>query len=362
MRCYILLSLIYSIICQQQTEAQQLPPITKDTGSIITIFQHGLEKELIRYQNIEKNGGWSSIRWKKKTIQLGDTNELVTIIRKRLAITNETNAKDTSNIFDKNLEADIIGFQTRNGLKPDGKIGFATLKEMNVPAQERIFQLNLNIERCLQLPEVLGEKYILVIIPAFELIAMKNNKPVFKSKIVTGKETNKTATFKGTMQYIVFSPYWNIPKSIMYKEILPAMAKHPGYLELNHMEWFDGKIRQKPGPWNALGGVKFIFPNAYHMYMHDTPAKTLFNENSRAFSHGCIRIEEPVKMALFLLEEQKEWNQENINAAMNIERETVVFLKEKTTVYIVYFTAFIDEYGKLNFRRDIYQRDRHKIL
>ena len=361
MRCYFLLLLNLYFFWPHHTEAQQLNPISIDTGSIINIFQQGLEKEIIRFQQIEKNGGWSSIHWKKKTIQLGDTSELVTIIRKRLAITNETNTKDTSDIFDKNLEKDIIGFQTRHGLKPDGKIGIATVKELNVPVQERITQLKLNMERCLQMPDVLGDKYILVNIPAFELIAMKKNIPIFKSKIVTGKESNKTATFKGTMQYVVFAPYWNIPESIMHKEILPEIAKHPGYLEQNHMEWYDGKIRQKPGLWNALGGVKFIFPNAYNMYMHDTPAKTLFNEHSRAFSHGCIRIEQPLKMALFLLEEQKEWNQEKIQAAMMMEKETVVFLKERTSVYIVYFTAFIDEYGKLNFRRDIYGRDRDLI-
>lgn len=349
--------MIFSFFIFNQIQARQFQSITRDTGSFKSICHQGLEKEIIRYQNIEKNGGWSSIKWKKKTIQLGDTSALVQHIRKRLTKTDETNAKDTSSIFDKNLEIDIIGFQTRNGLKPDGKIGIATLKELNVPVQKRIIQLKLNMERCLNLPEVAGDKYILVNIPAFELIAIKNNRPVFKSKIVTGKESDKTATFKGTMQYVVFAPYWNIPKSIMQKEVLPEIAKHPGYLERNHMEWFDGKIRQRPGPWNALGGVKFIFPNAYNMYMHDTPAKTLFNENSRAFSHGCIRIEEPLKMALFLLEEQREWNQENINAAMKMEKETVVFLKEKTTVLIVYFTAFIDEQGKLNFRRDIYGRD-----
>ena len=362
MRCKIFLSLLIYLSWLNPLQALQFQSITKDTGFVKPFCYQSLETEINRYQNIEKQGGWEKIQWKKKTIQLGDSSELVQHIRKRLAITGESNIKDTSSVFDKNLESDIIGFQTRHGLNPDGKIGIATMKELNVPVQKRILQLKLNLERCLQLPEALGDKYILVNIPAFELIAMKKNIPVFRSKIVTGKESNKTATFKGTMQYVVFAPYWNIPKSIMYKEILPAIAKHPGYLEQNQMEWFDGKIRQRPGPWNALGGVKFIFPNAYNMYMHDTPAKTLFNEHTRAFSHGCIRIEEPVKMALYLLEEQKEWNRENIDAAMRRDRETVVFLKEKTNVYIVYFTAFIDENGKLNFRHDIYNRDRYRLL
>ena len=362
MRCHIFLSLIFSLACLHQIQGQQFQPVIKDSGSIKFKCYQALVKEIIRYQHIEINGGWGKIKWKKKSILLGDSNELVKLVRKRLAMTNETNAKDTSGIFDKHLETDIIGFQTRNGLKPDGKIGLATLKELNVPVEDRINQLKLNAERCLQLPEDLGDKYILVNIPSFELIAMQKGRPVFRSKIIIGKTSHKTAIFNGTMLYIVFSPYWNIPQTIMQKEILPDMAKHPGYLEQNHMEWFDGKIRQRPGPWNALGGVKFIFPNAYHMYIHDTPAKTLFNEQSRAFSHGCIRMEEPVKMAMFLLEKQKEWNQEKIEAAMRMDKETVVVLKEKPTVHIAYFTAFIDEYGVLHFRRDIYGRDRYGLL
>lgn len=362
MRCYTLLLLINICSCLSQLKAQGFEPISKDTISIKSICHLGLEKEIIRYQHIESKGGWNKIQWKKRTIQLGDSNELVKLVRKRLGATNETNTKDTSSIYDQQLGEDIIGFQTRNGLKPDGKIGLATLNALNVTVQERIRQIKVNLERCLQLPENFGDKYILVNIPAFELIAMKKNTPVFSSKIVIGKSSNKTAIFKGTMQYVVFAPYWNIPKSIMYKEILPAIAKHPGYLEENQMEWFDGKIRQRPGPWNALGGVKFIFPNAYHIYMHDTPAKTLFNEITRAFSHGCIRIEDPVNMALFLLEDQKEWNREKVIEAMNKEKETVVFLKEKTMVYIIYFTAFIDEKGKLHFRKDIYGRDRLGML
>ena len=362
MRCCILLLLIGIFSCLSQLKAQGVETMINDTGSIKYICHHALEKEIIRYQHIESIGGWNKIQWKKKTIQLGDSNALVKHIRKRLSITDETKAKDTSSVFDKNLETDIIGYQRRNGLNPDGKVGAATLNALNISVQERINQIKVNMERCLKLPEDFGNKYILVNIPGFELIAMKNNLPVFSSKIIIGKASDKTAIFKGIMQYIVFAPYWNIPKTIMYKEILPAIAKHPGYLEQNHMEWFDGKIRQRPGPWNALGGVKFIFPNAYHMYMHDTPAKTLFNEQTRAFSHGCIRIEEPVKMALFLLDDQKEWNREKINEAMSMEKETVVFLKGKTMVYILYFTAFIDAQGKLHFRKDIYGRDRLGML
>ena len=161
------------------------------------------------------------------------------------------------------------------------------------------------------------------------------------------------------MKYIVFGPYWNVPKSIMNKEILPAIQKNPHYMQDNHMEWYDGKIRQKPGPWNALGKVKFIFPNAYNMYMHDTPAKTLFNEEKRAFSHGCIRVEEPFLLAKFLLEQENEWDEYKIKASMESEVEIYVNLIEKIPVYIVYFTAFVDDKGVLNFRKDVYGRDNY---
>ncbi len=355
--------IILFINCIVELSGQSAPYLRSinDSGSIKSSCYKGLEKEIIHYQKIEKEGGWKKIKPPKKTIILGDSSEVVKNIRKRLMKTSESTTADTSLIFDKALEKDIIEYQMRNGLQPDGKPGKETLQAMNVTVQDRIQQLRLNLERCLQLADDYGEKYILVNIPAFEMIAMKNGKPVFYSKIVAGKESDKTAIFRGTMRYVVFAPYWNVPESIMQKEIFPEMAKHPGYLEANHMEWHDGKIRQKPGPWNALGGVKFIFPNAYNMYMHDTPAKTLFNENSRAFSHGCIRIEEPLKMALFLLEEQKEWSMDRIAAAMKQEQETTVVLKEKTGVHILYFTAFIDENGKLNFRKDIYGKDQYLL-
>lgn len=328
-----------------------------DTGSVKSICYQGLEKAINHYQAIEKKGGWKKIILQKKVVKIGDSAEVVKHIKKRLLITEENTNGDTSMIFDRALEKDIIGYQLRNGLLPDGKPGKETLKALNVPVQERIQQLKLNLERCLELPDEFGTKYILVNIPAFELVAIKKGIPVFYSKIVAGKESDKTAIFKGLMKYVVFAPYWNVPNSIMQKEILPEITKHPGYLEENHMEWHDGKLRQKPGPWNALGGVKFIFPNAYNMYMHDTPAKTLFNENSRAFSHGCIRVEEPLKMAMFLLEEQEEWNVDRMKNAMIMEQETTVVLKEKIQVHILYFTAFIDEKGKLNFRKDIYGKD-----
>ncbi len=322
-------------------------------------YYHHLETALDGYRSIQLKGGWEKIPSPKKIFQLGDSGEAVRKIKKRLMATGERSEKDSTTIFDVDLEKDIIGYQQRNGLKPDGKVGKETWRALNTTVEERIRQLELNMERLLQLPDALGDKYIMVNIPAFTLLAIKKEEIIIKCKIVAGKETDKTALFKGKMKYIVFAPYWNIPKSIMTKEILPAMARNPHYLFDNHMEWYDGKIRQKPGPWNALGKVKFIFPNAYNMYMHDTPSKTLFNEEKRAFSHGCIRVEQPFLLAKFLLEKEKDWDDDKIKSSMESEIELYVNLHENIPVYIVYFTAFIDERGMLNFRKDVYGRDNY---
>jgi murein L,D-transpeptidase YcbB/YkuD len=187
---------------------------------------------------------------------------------------------------------------------------------------------------------------------------MENDSMVFSCNVVVGKATNKTVIFRGDMKYVVFSPYWNVPNSIINKEIIPAMRRNPNYLAKHNMEYYNGgKIRQKPGPNNSLGLVKFLFPNSFNIYLHDTPSKSLFNEDKRAFSHGCIRVSEPFQLAKYLLRHTDNWTDEKIRAAMNSGNEQYVTLKKTVPVYLVYFTAFVDPKGKLNFRDDIYGRD-----
>jgi murein L,D-transpeptidase YcbB/YkuD len=164
--------------------------------------------------------------------------------------------------------------------------------------------------------------------------------------------------FNGDLNQIIFSPYWNIPSSIIEKEIMPAIKRDPGYLTKKNMEQIGGAIRQKPGPGNALGKVKFIFPNSFNMYFHDTPSKSLFSQDKRAFSHGCIRLSEPQKMAEWLLRNDPNWNTEKIVSAMNQTHEKGVKLKDPIPVFIIYYTAWADEDGSLNFRDDVYQHDR----
>lgn len=172
-----------------------------------------------------------------------------------------------------------------------------------------------------------------------------------------GKEVHKTVIFQGDLKYIVFSPYWNVPSSILNKEIKPAIRRNPNYLSKHNMEWYDNGVRQKPGPNNSLGLVKFLFPNSFSIYLHDTPSKSLFNENKRAFSHGCIRVSEPRQLALFLMDKYPEWTPEKVDAAMHAGKEQTVTLPQPVPVSIVYFTAWVGRNGRINFRDDIYQRD-----
>jgi len=194
-------------------------------------------------------------------------------------------------------------------------------------------------------------------IPSFRLNVYRDGKNIFESPVVVGKSMNKTVIFSGMMSYIVFSPYWNVPQSIINKEVKPGMAKNKNYLEAHNMEWNNGQVRQKPGKNNSLGQVKFIFPNSNDIYLHDTPAKSLFNKESRAYSHGCIRVGKPRDLAVTILEEDPDWSPSRIDAAMNSGKETTCVLKKKIPVYIGYFTAWVDEKGVINFYDDVYERD-----
>jgi murein L,D-transpeptidase YcbB/YkuD len=203
---------------------------------------------------------------------------------------------------------------------------------------------------------------ILVNIPEFVLHVYEGNKKAFDMNVVVGKEGHNTMMFNGDLNQVVFSPYWNVPPSIVKDEILPAVNRNPGYLASQNMEQvgMEGdlpRIRQLPGPKNSLGRVKFLFPNSFNIYFHDTPAKSLFEKDKRAYSHGCIRLSDPGKMANYLLRDNPEWTPERIEEAMNSGTEKYVKLKKAVPVIITYYTAWVDESGRLNFRDDIYSHD-----
>jgi murein L,D-transpeptidase YcbB/YkuD len=322
-----------------------------------------LKDHLEKYYAIAKNGGWPTIMASKKTYKKGDDDPAIQSIKKRLELTGELTVKDTSTVFNDTLESAIKVFQSHFGFKPNGVVSAALIREMNVPAVQRVQQLLMNMERMRWMPSLPDGNLILVNIPEFVLHVFDGKKKEFDMAVVVGKEGHNTMMFRGDLNQIVFSPYWNVPSSIVEKEILPEMEKDPAYLEKQQMEVTgqdaEGlpEIRQKPGPKNSLGKVKFLFPNSFNIYFHDTPAKELFTRNKRAYSHGCIRLSEPEKMAEYLLRNQPQWTHEKIKSAMNSGDQKWVKLKDPVPVFITYYTAWVDENGALNFREDIYQHD-----
>lgn len=318
---------------------------------------------LKQYAETKKAGGWKFIFIKANRIyQVGDTSTVITQIKQRLLMDSSYKLTDTTGSFTKDFLSTIKRVQKQFGLKEDGFVNAALVKALNIPVENRIEQLLINMERMRWMPiPVMGNR-IVANIPDYKLFVFDSSKKVFEMEIVAGTTVHQTVVFSNVLKYVVFSPYWNVPPSIVRKEILPSIRKNKNYLKRQNMEqtgYENGLpvIRQRPGGANALGKVKFIFPNSYNIYFHDTPSKSLFENEKRAFSHGCIRISDPTKMAEYLLRNQPEWTKLKISAAMNALKEVWVPLTEKVPVLITYFTAWVDPEGKVNFREDVYGHD-----
>ena len=321
-----------------------------------------LKDQLGKYLTIAKNGGWPQVNAIKKSLKKGTTYPDVAIIKKRLMVTGDLTGNDTSQVFNDTLVTAVKNFQARHGFSETGIINDSLIKEMNVPVTKRVEQLLMNMDRMRWLANEPTGNLIVVNIPEFVLHVYEGKQKAFDIDVVVGKEGHNTMMFNGDLNQVVFSPYWNVPPSIVAKEILPAMEKNPNYIAKENMEITgndDGLpvIRQKPGTSNALGKVKFLFPNSFNIYFHDTPSKSLFNRDTRAYSHGCIRLKEPEKFANYVLRNQPEWTPEKISEAMNSGEEKYVKVKDPIPVIITYYTAWVDENGRLNFRQDIYGHD-----
>jgi len=321
-----------------------------------------LKNQLSRYLEIAKKGGWHEVRVIKKSLKKGASSSDIAVIKKRLQITGDLPGNDTSAVFDDTLEMAVKNYQERHGYKPTGIVSDSLVKEMNVPATKRVEQILMNMDRMRWLAPQPKGNLLVVNIPEFELHLYDGKQKVFDMDVVVGKEGHNTTMFNGDLNQVVFCPYWNVPSSIVRKEILPEMAKHPGYLDKQDMEVTGEEnglpvIRQRPGDKNALGKVKFLFPNSFNIYLHDTPVKSLFEKDKRAYSHGCIRVKEPEKLADYVLRNQPEWTPEKIEEAMNAGEQKFVKVKDPIPVIITYYTAWVDEKGQLNFRGDIYGHD-----
>jgi len=316
-----------------------------------------LRSYLKKIKEIDQSGKWIDIVADQKKYVVGDSGMIIAKIRTKLFLTGDIPVDNGRMLFDTPMAEGIRKFQYRHGIKEDGIIGPAVIRETNKSMSFRIQQILVNMERSRWMGSDPKGNHLLVNIPQFQLQVYENDTLRWTARVVVGKEVSKTAIFQGKLQYVVFSPYWNVPPGILKEEILPALRRNPNYLFEKNMEWAGDGVRQRPGGSNSLGRVKFLFPNSYNIYLHDTPSKSLFDQDKRAFSHGCIRVSEPKKLAMHLLKNDPLWTEGKIDSAMNAGKERYVTLKNPIPVSIVYFTAWVDDQGKIHFRDDIYKRD-----
>ena len=343
-----------------------------------------LRNALQHYIGIQKNGGWPSIP-PGPSLRIGDTDARVDKIRKRLIVTKDVdpparNVKPAE--FDESLIKGVQRFQTRHGIEPDGVVGLSTLTAMNVPVEDRIRQIELNLERWRWIPHDLGFRYILVNIADYSLAVVENQTTVLDMRVVVGRSYRRTPVFSEKMKYLVLNPYWNVPIKIAVEDKLPIIRKNPLYLTQQHIKVFENwgedapeinpaiinwysvntnyfpyRLRQDPGPLNALGRIKFMFPNKFSVYLHDTPQRSLFKRASRDFSSGCIRIEKPVELAKYLLQNDTHWPNQKIMETIESGVTTVVRIKDPIPVHLLYWTAWVADTGTIHFGNDIYDRD-----
>jgi len=335
-----------------------------------------LENALARYRAIAAKGGWPAVPLKAR-LKPNQQSTAMPALRQRLAIEGDldpAHEKDTSLVYDATLVDAVKRFQERHRIKPDGIIDQATVAAVNVPVEQRIRTIALNLERWRWLPDPMPARYLIVNVPDFRLEAIENGKMVMDMRVVVGQPDNKTPIFADEMTHVIFSPYWNVPPGIAKDETIPRVMNDPGFLSRNNMEvvnqsghvvdadsvdWSNTnglRIRQRPGSDNALGGVKFVFPNNFDVYLHDTNATKLFDRIERGLSHGCVRVEEPLKLAQYVLRDQPEWTAESIDAAMKAGQEKHVKLSTAIPVYIVYKTAWVHD-GGVRFLKDLYEHD-----
>jgi len=344
---------------------------------------HALKKALQHYRRIEALGGWPTLRdglhWRR-----GSHDARISILRRRLELSGDLVPFGSRYIylFDGALEAAIRRFQYRHGLELNGRIDNQTLQALNVPAGRRARQIELNLERWRWIPHELGQRHILVNIANFKLSVVESGRAVLVMRVVVGRDYRRTPVFSEKMKYLVINPFWNIPVKIAVEDILPKVRRNPNYLRYRqikvyknwrswaaeidprNVDWsqvgednFYYKFQKQPGPYNDLGRIKFMFPNKFAIYLHDTPTRKLFRLSARGFSSGCIRVEKPVELAQYLLHNDPQWTRAHILKAIAGGETKTVRLRHQIPVHLLYWTTWVDNQGTLHFRDDIYGRD-----
>ncbi len=340
-----------------------------------------LKAALKRYREIARLGGWTEMS-DGRILRPGYRDHRVQDLKRVLAERGEAVTAD-NNHYDAALIDAVRAFQRRHGLGADGAFGPQTLGELNTSVERRIEQIKINMERWRWMPANLGQRYAMVNLADYRLEVVFDGEPVYESRVVIGTNVDRTPVFSDVMTYMVINPYWNIPPSIARDEMLPQLRKDPyalarrgirvfsswgsGASEIDPgmIDWnmvsragFPFKLRQDPGNGNALGRVKFMFPNQFNIYLHDTPSKSLFNRTVRAFSHGCIRVEEPFRLAKLLLRDDPRWSEERFDRELASRQRRVISLPTPINVHLTYLTAWVDADGIVHFRDDIYGRDK----
>jgi murein L,D-transpeptidase YcbB/YkuD len=335
-------------------------------------------KEQLAYYRSIAQDEWNTIQI-TASIKPGESSANIPLVRKRLKQLRYKIADETSIVYDSLLVLQVQRFQRHHGLNPDGVIGRMTAEALNVHPAKRAETIRVNLERMRWMPLDVPERYILINIANYELDVFEKQDTVLTMRAIVGRHYRKTPVFNSMMTYLVLSPTWTIPPTIFRNDVLPELRKGPEYLSRKNMKIlrFDGTevdyhsidwetvtaanfpfmVRQSPGADNALGRVKFMYPNTYNVYIHDTPGRELFAKEDRSFSSGCIRIEKPFELTKYLLSDNPAWTEERIRTAMNADREQTVRLQQHIPVYMTYFTAWVSGTGGIHFRKDVYDRD-----
>lgn len=348
-----------------------------------------LRTELAGYRRIAADGGWAAIPEKTK-LKKGSTGYAVTLLKHRLVISGDLDAAalGMNDHFDSQLQGALQRFQERHGLNADGVMAEETRMALNFSVEKRIRQIEWNMERWRWLPDELGPRYVMVNIPDFRLFVVENQITVMSMKTVVGKSMQPTPVFMDNMSYLELNPTWNLPNSIVAEEMIPKVKKNPDYLTKKRIRiysnWstnakeFDpktidwAKVNPKKFPYrmiqdtgvNPLGRIKFMFPNQFDVYLHDTTQKSLFQRSKRMYSHGCIRVERPYDLGEWVLRDDTSWSKTRLLAEIKKGKRQVVNLPKPIPVYVIYMTAWFDTRGHIHFRDDIYDYDKslEKVL
>jgi len=344
------------------------------------IAYKNLKIALAKYRDIQAGGGWKPLPT-GETLKIGMTDDRVPALRKRLSISGDLqDATIDSTFFDEQVQKAVKHFQRRHRLTVDGAVGKNTLEALNVPVETRIDQIRVNLDRARWVLHAIGGKFVLVDIAGFQAYFFLEDGIIWESRVQVGRPYRRTPVFRSDIKYLVFNPTWTVPPGILRRDILPAVKKNPNYLKERNInvidrqgniinqdaiDWsqypkrgFPYMLRQDPGPNNALGLIKTMFPNKHLVYLHDTPSRSLFERENRTFSSGCIRVEKPFELAELLLGNPAKWNQESFNAVIASKKPHTITLPKHIPVLLLYWTVAVDQEGKVHFKKDPYNRDK----